>query len=177
MLLVKHITITKEGKEVRCVTKGTKEVELDIKELEDIVNKAKEENLGLIPLLQRTQEVIGYLPKEALVALSEMLHIPYSKVFGVATFYAQFHLTPRGRHVIQQCDGTACHVKGGPRIRRVIEEKLGISPGETTEDLKATYEIVYCLGSCGLAPAAMIDGKVIGRLTQEKMKRILDSME
>jgi len=149
----------------------------DFAVIEAIAAKAKEENLGLIPILQRTQETIGYLPKEALRTLAELLHVPYSKVFGVATFYAQFHLTPRGRHIIQQCDGTACHVKGGPRIRRVIEEALGIPPGETTSDLKATYEIVYCLGSCGLAPAAMVDGKVVGRLTQDKMKRILASME
>lgn len=176
MLFVKLITRVK-GRGGKQVKEDQSPIGYDSKVIQEIVTKAKEENLGLIPVLQRTQEAIGYLPKEALRELADLLHVPYSKVFGVATFYAQFHLTPRGRHIIQQCDGTACHVKGGPRIRRVIEETLGVSPGETTPDLKATYEIVYCLGSCGLAPAAMVDGRVVGKLTQDKMKRILAAME
>jgi len=174
MLLVR--LVTKSGERGRTV-RDECEIKHNFEVIEEIVAKAKEENLGLIPMLQRTQEAIGYLPKEALRALAELLHMPYSKVFGVATFYSQFHLTPRGRHIIQQCDGTACHVKGGTRVRRAIEEALGISPGETTPDLKATYDIVYCLGSSGLAPAAMVDGRVVGRLTQDKMKKILASME
>jgi len=121
----------------------------DFAVIEAIAAKAKEENLGLIPILQRTQEAIGYLPKEALRTLAELLHVPYSKVFGVATFYAQFHLTPRGRHIIQQCDGTACHVKGGPRIRRVIEEALGIPPGRLLQILKPHTKLYIALGPAG----------------------------
>jgi len=151
--------------------------ELDFKPLDEIIEGAKAESLGLIPILQRAQEHYGYLPKPLLEAIADRLSLSYSHVFGVATFYAQFHLTPRGRHLIQQCDGTACHVRGAARIRRSIQEKLGIKPGETTEDLKVTYDIVYCLGSCGLSPVAMIDGKVVGRLTPEKMIRMIDMLE
>ncbi len=149
----------------------------DLRPLEEIVQKARSEGLGLIPVLQRIQQAYGYLPRDVLVAASDSLSIPYSRVFGVATFYAQFYLTPRGRHVIRQCDGTACHVKGGTRVRKTIQDMLGIRPGETTGDLKYTYEVVYCLGSCGLAPVAMVDDRVVGRLTPEKMKKVLESLE
>jgi NADH-quinone oxidoreductase subunit E len=149
----------------------------DLRPLEEIVENARSEGLGLIPVLQRIQQAYGYLPQDVLVAASDRLSIPYSRVFGVATFYSQFYLTPRGRHIIRQCDGTACHVKGGTRVRKAIQDTLGIGPGETTEDLKYTYEVVYCLGSCGLAPVAMVDDRVVGRLTPEKMKKLLESLE
>ncbi|MCF7936132.1 MAG: NADH-quinone oxidoreductase subunit NuoE [Synergistales bacterium] len=151
--------------------------EFDLTILDGIIEEALGEHQGLIPILQNLQDAYGYLPREVLTATAERLNMPYSKIFGVATFYSQFHLTPRGRHIIQQCDGTACHVKGGTRVRKAIEDTLGIKPGETSEDLRFTYEVVYCLGSCGLAPAAMVDDEVVGRLTPEKMKAILESLD
>jgi NADH-quinone oxidoreductase subunit E len=151
--------------------------DIDLTLLDHIVEEAKSEDLGLIPILQRAQKEYGYLPKPVLERVSEKLSLPYNRVFGVATFYSQFHLTPRGRHIVQLCDGTACHVRGAPRIMRAIKERTGISPGETTDDLKLTYEVVYCLGSCGLSPVAMIDGSVVGRLTPEKMVSIIDSLD
>ncbi|KUK42377.1 MAG: NADH-quinone oxidoreductase subunit [Thermovirga sp.] len=149
----------------------------DLKPLKKIVKMGQREGWGLIKILQQVQVEYGYLPKDLLKRTAEMLKLPYGKVFGVATFYAQFHLTPRGRHIIQQCDGTACHVKGGVRVGRFLREELGIGPGETTEDLKFTYEVVYCLGSCGLAPVAMVDGRVYGELSVDKMKKILENLE
>jgi len=154
-----------------------KEEAFDLKPLKKIVRIGQKEGWSLIKILQQIQIEYGYLPKELLKSAAELLKLPYGKVFGVATFYAQFHLTPRGRHIIQQCDGTACHVKGGTRIGKFLRDELGIEPGETTEDLKFTYEVVYCLGSCGLAPVAMVDGKVYGELSVEKMKNILKTLE
>jgi len=151
--------------------------EINLEQLNEIISEAKAEGQGLIPILQRAQDVYGYLPKEVLDGISEGLSMPQSRVYGVATFYSQFHLEPRGRHIIQQCDGTACHVRGAGRIIRTVQDELGIKAGETTEDLKFTYEVVYCLGSCSLAPAAVIDGNVVGKLTPEKMKEMINKLE
>lgn len=150
---------------------------LDFALLDELLDKARTEGLGLIPVLQQTQEIYGYLPKEILAHIGKQLSIPLSQVLGVASFYAQFHLQPRGRHIIQQCDGTACHVRGASKIIKMAEEKLGIAAGETTPDREVTYEVVYCLGSCALAPVAVVDGKVIGRLTTDTMENLLDDLD
>ncbi len=149
---------------------------LDLAPLDNLIDKAKEEGAGLIPVLQQAQEIYGYLPKEILAHIGRRLSVPLSQVLGVATFYAQFHLQPRGRHIIQQCDGTACHVRGASKIIRAVEDKLGIAAGETTPDLKITYEVVYCLGSCALAPVAVVDGNVVGRLTEATMQKLIDQL-
>ncbi len=154
----------------------TEEV-LDLTKLDEIAKEVGEERGALIPILQRAQHTYGYLPKEVLRAISERLSVPLSRVLGVATFYSQFHLTPRGRHVIQQCDGTACHVRGAKRIISAVERKLGIKAGEMTPDLKLTYEVVYCLGCCAIGPAAMVDEQVVGQLVPEKMLKIIDELE
>jgi len=96
-----------------------------------------------------------------------------SQIYGVVTFYAQFYLTRRGKCIIKQCDGTACHVRGAGKIVDAIEKELGVKAGETTPDYKFTFEVVYCLGSCGLSPVAVVDDKVVGRLVPEKMVQIL----
>jgi NADH-quinone oxidoreductase subunit E len=124
-------------------------------------------------MLQRAQDIYGYLPPEVLRRISERTGIPLSQVYGVVTFYAQFYLTRRGKCVIRQCDGTACHVRGAGKIVEVIERELGIKAGETTPDYRFTFEVVYCLGSCGLSPVAVIYNKVVGRLVPEKMVQIL----
>lgn len=154
-----------------------KSEEIVLKLLDELITEAKAEGQGLIPILQRAQKVYGYLPREVIERISEGLSMPQSRVYGVATFYSQFHLEPRGRHIIQQCDGTACHVRGAKSIIRTVEGELGIKAGETTEDLEATYEIVYCLGSCSLAPVAIVDGSVTGKLTSEKMKYIIAQLD
>ena len=146
----------------------------DLKPLDAILNAA--DGKGLIPILQEAQQVYGYLPKPVLNRIATRLSLPLNRVYGVATFYSQFHLEPRGRHVIQQCDGTACHVRGAKRIMDCMCRELGIDVGETTPDLKVTYEVVYCLGSCGLAPVAMVDNEVVGRLTPDKMLELVERL-
>ncbi len=146
---------------------------LDLTLLEPIFEQFQAEKGALIPVLQRAQEIYGYLPKEVLQRISERMKVPLSQVYGVVTFYAQFYLTRRGKHIIRQCDGTACHVRGAAKIIRAVEQELGIRAGETTPDYRITFEVVYCLGSCGLAPTAMVDNEVVGHLVPEKMLEIL----
>ena len=126
---------------------------------------------ALIPVLQKTQALYGYLPREALELVSRRLGIPLSKIYGVSTFYAQFYLERKGRHMLKLCDGTACHVKGAPSLLSAATESLGAAPGETTPDGELTVEIVYCMGSCALAPVAVIDGKVAGRMQPDTLLR------
>jgi NADH:ubiquinone oxidoreductase subunit E len=99
--------------------------------------------------------------------------VSLSQVYGVATFYAQFYLTRRGRNIIRECDGTACHVRGAAKIVRSIEQELALKAGETTPDYRITYEVVYCLGSCGLAPVASVNDEVVGKLVPERMLEIV----
>mgnify|MGYP000014694755 CR=1 FL=1 len=141
--------------------------------LDAILEEYRGEDGVLIPILQKTQEHYGYLPAEALARISDKTGIPLSQIYGVATFYSQFYLTRRGKHIIRQCDGTACHVRGAAKITDTIQKELGIRPGETTPDYQYTFEVVYCLGACGLAPVAVVDDKVVGRLVPEKMAQIL----
>jgi len=150
---------------------------LDLSPLEPIFEEFEDQKGTVIPVLQRAQDLYGYLPAEVLETISERMSVPLSQVYGVTTFYAQFYLTRRGRHIVRECDGTACHVRGAAKIIRAVEQELGIKAGETTPDYRVTYEVVYCLGSCGLAPVAMVDGEVVGRLVPEKMVEIVRSLE
>ena len=132
---------------------------------------------SLIPLLQRTQEIFGYLPKEAMEKIAHYLNIPLSRVYGVATFYAQFRFEPLGKYVIKVCHGTACHVNGAVNIAETIREEVGIEEGETTKDGLITLERVACLGCCSLAPVIMINGKVFGKLTPDKVRKIIKQLK
>jgi len=152
------------------------EAVLDLRRLDGVFDRLGEQSGALIPVLQAAQEEYGYLAKEVLSAIAERLHVPLSQVYGVATFYSQFHLTPRGRHVIRCCDGTACHVRGTPKIVQALENRFGIGAGETTSDMQFTLEVVYCLGSCALAPVAVVDGAVMGKVTPESILRVVDSL-
>ena len=146
---------------------------LDLALLDEVLDEFKDQKGTIIPILQRAQDIYGYLPKEVLNYIAGKTGIPTSQIFGVATFYSQFYLQRRGRHIIRQCDGTACHVRGAARIVSAVEEELDIKAGETTPDYKATYEVVYCLGSCGLAPVAVIDDRVVGSLVPERMVELV----
>jgi NADH-quinone oxidoreductase subunit E len=146
---------------------------IDLEPLDKVIDELGGKTGTLIPILQRAQEIYSYLPPEVLRRVSEKTGIPLSQIYGVVTFYAQFYLTRRGKCIIKQCDGTACHVRGAGKIVDTIEKELGIKAGETTPDYKFTFEVVYCLGSCGLSPVATIDEKVVGRLVPEKMAQIL----
>lgn len=149
---------------------------LDMAPLDQILDEFKGQKGAVIPILQRAQDAYGYLPKEVLAAISKKTGIPISRLFGVATFYAQFHLTRRGRHLIRVCDGTACHVRGAAKNIETLEKELGVPAGSTSEDYKYTVEIVYCLGSCGLAPVAVVDEKVYGRLTPDSLVKQMEGL-
>lgn len=129
---------------------------------------------SLIPALQEIQTRFGYIPAAAIAIVAAELRIPASAVYGVATFYTQFRLTPRGQHLIRVCLGTACHVRGGEDILAALIRALGIEPGETTPDGLFTLEQVACLGACGLSPVMMVDDTAYGRLTVDKVPQILD---
>jgi len=146
---------------------------VDLAPLDEVLEKYAGQKGVVIPILQETQAIFGYLPREALETISRKMHIPLSDLYGVATFYAQFYLTRRGKHIIRCCDGTACHVRGGTKGIEAMQAELGIKPGETTPDYEYTLEMVYCLGSCGLAPVAVIDGTVYGHLTPQKLLEIV----
>jgi len=132
---------------------------------------------SIIPLLQRLQSSYGYLPRDVVLDVCERTGLPASRVFGVATFYAQFHLTPRGRHVVRCCRGTACHVRGGHSIAQSVRRELGVEEGGTTEDLRFTFETVACLGTCFLAPVIMVDGDYYGNVRPAKISGILARYE
>jgi len=128
---------------------------------------------GLIPVLQKVQEELGYLPEEAVSEIAYFLGVSESEVYGVASFYAQFRFIRQGDHTIKVCQGTACHVQGGPRILAAVERELSIQSGETTEDYKFSLERVACFGSCALAPVMVVDKTVYGRMTTAKARKIL----
>lgn len=123
---------------------------------------------GLIPILQQVQAEFGYLPREAMLAVAEFARVPESQVYAVATFYAQFRFKPIGKKHVMVCRGTACHVRGAPRVLDAIEKKLGIKEGETTPDLSYSLETVACIGACGLSPCIMVNKKVEANLTPKK---------
>jgi len=146
---------------------------LDFEPLNKLIDEFGGKNGTLIPILQKAQDIYGYLPPPVLNHISDKTGVPLSQVYGVVTFYAQFYLTRRGKHIIRQCDGTACHVRGAGKIVESIEKELGLKAGETSPDYKYTFEVVYCLGSCGLSPVAVINDRVVGRLVPEKMVQLL----
>jgi NADH:ubiquinone oxidoreductase subunit E len=132
---------------------------------------------SLIPILQKIQDVYGYLPAEILLEVSKRTGLPVSRMYGVATFYEQFHLEPRGRNTIKCCRGTACHVKGGREVAEAIERELGIEEGQTTEDMRFTFETVACLGTCFLAPVVMINNDYFGNVSASRIKTIIKRYE
>ena len=129
----------------------------------------------LMRVMQEAQAIYGYLPKEVQVMIAEGLGVSLSEVYGVATFYTQFSLSPKGRHRISLCLGTACYVKGADKILEALEEKLGIKCGECTPDGLFSLDSCRCVGACGLAPVMMIDEDVHGKLTVDQLDGILDS--
>ncbi len=129
---------------------------------------------SLIPILQKIQGAYGYLPAEILFEVSKQTGLHVNHMFGVATFYEQFHLEPRGRHTIKCCRGTACHVKGGREIAGAIKRELGVEEGCTTEDMRFTFETVACLGTCFLAPVVMVNNDYYGTVTASRIKSIIE---
>ena len=150
-----------------------KENEIITSSVDEILTSYRGEKAELIPILQHAQQELGYLPEAALSRIAAYTGVPESTVFGIATFYSQFKLMPVGRNVIRVCRGTGCYVKGAPRILEELEKELGIKAGETTADLEYTLETVACFGSCALAPVVVNNERVHGRMTKDKVKKLL----
>ena len=145
-------------------------MEPELKEqLDEILSHYSGEKGDLIPILQEAQGRFRYLPPEVMLEIARFLRIPEGTVFGVSTFYAQFKFAPTGKRIVKVCRGTACHVRGAPRILREVERRLGIRPGETTEDWEYTLETVACIGACALAPTMTVDKETHGQMTTKKV--------
>ncbi len=142
-------------------------------ELLKVLAPYRDKKGALIPVLQKVQEKFGYLSEEAVSEIAKFLKLSPNQVFGVASFYAQFRFHPQGEHTVKVCQGTACHVRGAPRILEAVEQELGIQPGGTTTDRKFSLERVACFGACALAPVVVIDGTVYGSMTPAKTKKLL----
>ncbi len=140
--------------------------------LDDILSRYSGSKEELIPLLQEAQAEFRYLPSEVMLKIARFLRVPESTVYGVITFYSQFKMVPSGRNIIRVCRGTACHVRGGARILREAERRLGVKAGETTEDMEYTLETVACIGACALAPTMMIEKETYGQMTTKKVAEV-----
>jgi len=145
--------------------------------VEALIDSYTEKKEQLISLLQDIQAEFNYIPRDALVRISQKLEIPLSQVFSVATFFQAFSLKPRGRHTVTVCLGTACHVKGGQRLVDKMERDYHLKPGDTSEDERFTLETVNCLGACALGPVLVVDGKYNSQVTPDKLDKILKSYE
>jgi NADH-quinone oxidoreductase E subunit len=142
-------------------------------QLDEILVRYQGVKGALIPVLQEAQNAYGYLAKEVIQRIGEKMKIPTSQIYGVVTFYSQFHLKPRGRNIIRVCQGTACHVRGAKAILNALQDNLKVTAGQTTPDLAFTLETVACIGACGLAPVLMVNDDTHGRLTPEVIPEIL----
>lgn len=151
--------------------------DIDLTACNEILDKFVDMHGALMPALQAIQEEYGYIPEPTVHLTAERLNVYTSQIYGVLTFYAQFHLKPRGKYIIRVCMGTACHVKGAGRIGDTIKDRLGIGHAETTEDLKYTAEYVACIGACGMAPVIMVNEDTFGSLTVQKVDEVLDKYQ
>jgi len=146
----------------------------DASEIDDLLNGSRDgETDSLMGVLEELQARYRYLPKDALILISESMGVPLSQTYGVATFYNAFSLKPKGRHVISVCTGTACVVRGARKVLDRISERLGIQPGQTTEDGQFTLETVNCLGACALGPVVVSDGAYSGEMNGRKTESLL----
>ena len=142
--------------------------------LQNVINELKNEPGALMPIMQRAQDIFGYLPEEVQNYIAKELDIPVSDIYGVATFYAQYNLEPKGKYIISVCMGTACYVKGSQLVLDKLEEVLEIPAGRTTADGLFTLNATRCLGACGLAPVIMVNDDVYGRLTPDQIPAIIE---
>jgi len=144
----------------------------DLKRIDEIVDSHRDERWPLIPLLQDVQDEYGYIPPEAVSPIAQAFGLFPAEVQGVITFYEQLYTTPRGRNVVRVCRGTACHVRGGKTILKLVKQNLGIDEGETTDDMEYTLETVACIGVCALAPNLVIGKDTHGNMNPKKVARL-----
>ena len=145
--------------------------------LQQVIDELKDEQGALMPIMQRAQDIFGYLPEDVQHYIAKALDIPVSDVYGVATFYAQFNLEPKGKYIIKVCDGTACHVRKSMPVKEAMLKELGLSHKKhTTDDMMFTVETVSCLGACGLAPTLTVNDEVHPKMTPEKAVELLNEL-
>lgn len=149
---------------------GTEEQEAALKE---VIRQLKDTKGALMPIMQKAQDIYGYLPVEVQTMISDEMNVPLEKIYGIATFYAQFALQPKGKYQVSVCLGTACYVKGSGEVYNKLVELLGITNGECTPDGKYSLDSCRCVGACGLAPVMMVNGEVYGRLTPDDVPDIV----
>jgi len=166
-----------ELKKIKQKEDAVKQLVQELKDVDQIIDEYNGEKSALIQILLKIQAKNSWLPKPALLWVSERLDIPMSQILNIATFYKAFSLEPRGKHLVRVCLGTACHVRGGPKILQAAEQFLGIKSGETTSDFKFTLESVNCLGCCALGPVMMVDEEYHGKLTPSKVGDILSDYQ
>ena len=154
--------------------KGTKDQEAKLLE---VIAKYKGQKGALMPIMQEAQEIYGYLPYQVQKIISDETGIPIEKIYSVATFYAQFSMSPKGKYIVSVCLGTACYVKGAGKILEEVEKSLGIGDGECTADGKFSLEVCRCVGACGLAPVMIVAGDVYGKMTPDRVAGVLAKYE
>ena len=154
--------------------KGTKDQEAKLLE---VIAKYKGQKGALMPIMQEAQDIYGYLPYQVQKIISDETGIPIEKIYGVATFYAQFSMSPKGKYIVSVCLGTACYVKGAGKILEEVEKSLGIGDGECTADGKFSLEVCSCVGACGLAPVMIVGGDVYGKMTPDRGAGVLAKYE
>jgi NADH:ubiquinone oxidoreductase subunit E len=153
---------------------GTKDQEAKLLE---VIAKYKGQKGALMPIMQEAQDIYGYLPYQVQKIISDETGIPIEKIYGVATFYAQFSMSPKGKYIVSVCLGTACYVKGAGKILEEVEKSLGIGDGECTADGKFSLEVCRCVGACGLAPVMIVAGDVYGKMTPDRVAGVLAKYE
>jgi NADH:ubiquinone oxidoreductase subunit E len=152
----------------RKVTKAT------LKKIDNIIGSYRGQRWGLIPLLHDVQQAVGYIPPESIPRIADGLGLFPSQVQGVISFYTQFYTQPRGRNIVRVCRGTACHVRGGKTILKLVKQELGLEEGETSPDMEYTLETVACIGVCALAPNIVINQETHGNLNPKKVARLFE---
>ncbi len=152
------------------------EENMDLKPVDKIVDHYQRKRTAVISILHDIQDRYNHLPKEALEQVAGRLDMDLNDIYGVATFYKSFSLIPKGKHSVTLCLGTACHVRGGPKILKEITQQLSIEPGQTTKDKKFSFQVVNCLGVCAIGPVMFVDGKFYGEMTPVKARRIIDKL-
>jgi len=150
---------------------------MDSNRLEQIIDAHGRDSANLLAILQDIQKQENYLPRETLKELAKKLNVPLSRIYSLATFFASFSLKERGKHICTVCMGTACHVRGAPRLVDQVEREFGIKPGGTTADKKLTLETVNCVGACALGPLVILDGEYHGNMNSAKLERVLQPLK
>ena len=149
---------------------------MDSRQVDGIIDKYQEKRTALISILHDIQDQYHHLPEEALRKVASRLQMDLNDIYGVATFYKSFSLIPKGKHSVTLCLGTACHVRGGPKILREMKKLLNIDPGQTTEDRQFSLNVVNCLGVCAIGPVMFVDGKFYGEMNPVKARKLIEKM-